>query len=143
VTMSPSSATLVKSISATGARVSGHTIEIGSARDVRLTVVVSKDSGTVTGLAVKNGKPADGVLILLVPQGPEPDSSLFRFDQTDSDGSFSLARVLPGKYTVMAIENGWDLEWSDPGVSQKYLAGGRAIQVSSDSKIKVNVDVQQ
>jgi hypothetical protein len=143
VTMSPSSATLVKSISATGARVSGHTIEIGSARDVRLTVVVSKDSGTVTGLAVKNGKPADGVLILLVPQGPEPDSSLFRFDQTDSDGSFSLARVLPGKYTVMAIENGWDLEWSDPGVSQKYLAGGRAIQVSSGSKLKVNVDVQQ
>jgi hypothetical protein len=143
VGMPQPSGALVRSISATGAKVSGHTIEIGSARDVRLTVVVSKDGGTVTGLALKKGKPADGVMILLVPQGPEPDASLFRFDQSDSDGSFSLARVLPGKYTVVAIENGWDLEWSDPGVSGKYLAGGQAIQVSSDTKIKVTVNVQQ
>jgi hypothetical protein len=143
VGMPQPSGALVRSISATGAKVSGHTIEIGSARDVRLTVVVSKDGGTVTGLALKKGKPADGVMILLVPQGPEPDASLFRFDQSDSDGSFSLARVLPGKYTVVAIENGWDLEWSDPGVSLKYLAGGQGIQVSSDTKIKVSVNVQQ
>lgn len=143
VTMSQPSVALVRSISATGAKVSGHTIDIGSARDVRLTVVVSKGAGTVTGLAVKNGKPADGILILLVPQGSEPDSALFRFDQSDSDGSFSLARVLPGKYTVAAIENGWDLDWSDPGVWQRYLAGGQAIQVGSDTKIKVSVNVQQ
>ena len=31
-------------------------------------------------------------------------------------GTFSLQDVAPGSYTLVAIENGWDLDWSQPGV---------------------------
>jgi hypothetical protein len=50
-------ATEIRSISATGAKVAGHTVEITSGQDVRLNVVATKGSGTVTGFALKEGKP--------------------------------------------------------------------------------------
>jgi hypothetical protein len=143
VTVLQPGASAVKSMSATGAKVSGRTFEIGSAQDVRLTLVVSQGSGTVTGVALKDGKPLDGVMIVLVPQNPEHNLVLFRRDQSDSDGSFNLRGILPGKYTIVALENGWDLEWFTPGVLQKYLPGGEKVQVNANGKIEVKVNVQQ
>jgi hypothetical protein len=136
----PSSA--VRSMTATGAKVSGRTVEIGSSPDARLSVVISKGSGTVKGFALKDGQPADGVMIVLVPQDPEHNVVLFRRDQSDSDGSFNLRGILPGKYTLLAIENGWDLEWFSPAVLQKYLASGEKIQVNPNAKLEVKVIVQ-
>ncbi len=136
-------ASAVRSMSATGAKVSGRTVEIGASPDVRLSVVISKGSGVVKGFALKDGKPADGVMIVLVPQSPEHNLVLFRRDQSDSDGSFNLRGILPGKYTVVALENGWDLEWFTPSVLQKYLAGGEKVQVNANGKLEVKVNVQQ
>jgi carboxypeptidase family protein len=132
----------VKSMSATGAKVSGRSLEIAGGQDVRLKLVLSEGTGQVTGFALKDGKPVDGVMIALVPEVPEHNLVLFRRDQSDSDGSFRLPDVHPGKYTVIAIENGWELEWLTPGVLEKYLAGGEPVQVAANAKIDVKVKVQ-
>jgi hypothetical protein len=34
---------------------------------------------------------------------------------------------------VLAIENGWDLDWSQPGVIAAYLKRGRAIEIGNQS----------
>jgi hypothetical protein len=135
-------AVAVKSLSATGAKASGSSVEIAGGQDVRLKVVLSEGSGRVTGFAVKDGKPVDGVMIVLVPEVPVHNLVLFRRDQSDSDGSFQLPGVHPGKYTVVAIENGWELEWLTPGVLEKYLGGGEPIRVAANAKIEVKVKVQ-
>ena len=132
----------VKSLSATGAKASGRRVEMTGGQDVRLKVMLSEGTGRVTGFAVKDGKPVDGVMIVLVPEVPEDNLVLFRRDQSDSDGSFALPGVHPGKYTVVAIENGWELEWLTPGVLEKYLAGGEVVQVTASAKIEVKVKVQ-
>lgn len=137
-----SPAAAVKSLSATGAKASGQTLEMGAGEDVKLTVVLSKGTGEVTGVALRDGKPLDGVMVVLVPEIPEHNLVLFRRDQSDSDGSFHLGGIVPGKYTVVAIENGWALEWFTPGVLEKYLPGGEAIQVHADSRIEVKANVQ-
>jgi len=133
----------VKSLSATGAKVSGRSVEIAGGQDVQLKVVLSQGTGRVTGVALRDGKPMDGVMIVLVPEVPEHNLVLFRRDQSDSDGSFSLPGVHPGKYTVVAIEDGWELEWLTPGVLEKYLAGGEVVRVTANAKIEVKVKVQQ
>jgi hypothetical protein len=133
----------VKRMWASGAKVSGRSLEIAGGQDVRLNIVLSEGTGRVTGVALKDGKPLDGVMIVLVPEVPEHNLVLFRRDQSDSDGSFALPGVHSGKYTVVAIENGWELEWLTPGVLEKYLAGGEVVRVTPNAKIEVKLKVQQ
>src|SRR6266446_4274667 len=132
----------VKSMSASGAKASGRSLGIAGGQDVRLKIVLSEGTGRITGFALKDGKPLDGVMIVLVPEVPEHNLVLFRRDQSDSDGSFRLPAVHPGKYTVVAIEDGWELEWLTPGVLEKYLAGGEVVHVTPNAKIEVKVKVQ-
>jgi protocatechuate 3,4-dioxygenase beta subunit len=136
-------AAAVKTLSATGAKVDGRSLEIGEGQEVRLNVVVSRGTGRISGVALKDGKTIDGVMVVLVPELPEHNLALFRRDQSDSDGSFNLNGVVPGKYTVVAIESAWELAWFQPSVIKKYLAGGEAVHVQADSRLEVKVNVQQ
>jgi len=100
----------------------------------------------VTGFAKKDGKPAPGTMIVLVPHDPANNRDLFRRDQSDSDGSFGLRNVIPGKYTVVAIEDGWTLNWADPNVIVHYLARGQYVTVTGTNRkntaLKEAVEVQ-
>jgi hypothetical protein len=81
-------------------------------------------------------------MIVLVPSDPVHNQSLFRRDQSDSDGTFTLASVKPGKYTLLAIANGWDLEWMNPAVIKPYLLAGETLEVQENGKYDVKVRVQ-
>lgn len=73
--------------------------------------------------------PASGAMVVLVPHNPATNPDLFRRDQSDLDGGFHMNNVVPGNYTVVAIENGWDLEWARPEVIAQYLPKGQRITV--------------
>lgn len=133
---------IVAGVSASGAKVLGQSVVITGAGPVRLTVAMSEGLATVTGVAMKEEKPLGGVMIVLVPQDPENNTALFRRDQSDSDGSFNLRQVLPGKYTALAIENGWDLEWANPSVLKPYIKDGESVDISAGRKYEVKLNVQ-
>jgi hypothetical protein len=109
-------------------------------KPLSLAVTVSASATRVEGFARKDGKAAAGVLVALIPKEPGKIASLSRRDQSDSDGSFGLLNVAPGDYTVLAIEGGWNLDWSDPAVIGRYLPGGIAVTVkdSSDKRVQVS-----
>jgi len=77
--------------------------------------------------------------LLLVPKHPEANRELFRRDQSDLDGSFTLQNVVPGTYTVTAIADGWDLDWSKPGVISNYAKNGQTIVVPAQAERTVKV----
>jgi hypothetical protein len=129
-------------LSATGAKIVGRTLDIPGAINVRIVAVVTHGLGQVDGFAVRDGQPFAGAMVVLVPHDPANNTPLFRRDQSDSDGSFTLLNVVPGQYTVIAISNGWDLEWGNPAVLQPYLKDGKAVQVAGDGKLQVKVEVQ-
>jgi hypothetical protein len=122
-----------------GAPVSGHTLTVasGSSPSVALTVVTG--SAEVQGTATRAGKGFAGAMVVLVPKNPEMNRDLFRRDQSDLDGTFLLRDVVPGSYTLLAIENGWDLDWSQPGVIAAYLKHGRKIEVGNQGGGAMNV----
>lgn len=132
----------VRMLSATGGKVSGRSLEIAAGQAVRMTVVATKGTGRVTGLALKENRPTDGIMVVLVPEDPDHNVDLFRRDQSDSDGSFNLAGILSGKYTLIALENGWELDWSTPTVLEKYLAGGQPVEVTPNARLEIKVPVQ-
>lgn len=133
---------IVRSVFATGAKVAGRTVAISGSEPVQLTVVSSKGFGRVDGIVMRGNKPVAGAMVVLVPQDPERDFPLFRRDESDSDGTFSLTQVLPGKYTVLAIENGWDLEWANPAVLLRYMQKGEVVQIVSNGKYKITAQLQ-
>jgi hypothetical protein len=129
----------VARISAQGVEVSGHTVSVaaGSSPSVSLSVVTGNTD--IQGIVRKAGKGFAGAMVVLVPANPEVDRDLFRRDQSDLDGSFLLHAVIPGDYTLLAIENGWDLDWSQPGVIAAYLKHGRKIAVSNQNGRPMNL----
>src|SRR5262249_16058852 len=130
------------SIRATGAIVHGHSVEIAANASGRLTLVMARGLTRVEGIAQRDGKPVPGAMVVLVPQKLNEEASLVRREQSDSDGTFTLASALPGKYTVVAIADGWNLKWMDPAVMQPYLKAGTPIEITSGRKYSVKVKVQ-
>jgi protocatechuate 3,4-dioxygenase beta subunit len=132
----------IRNLSSASAKTSGRSFEIAGAEDVSITINASKGNGRITGVALKKDKRASGVMIVLAPLDLKSNPALFRRDQSDSDGSFALNFVVPGRYTLMAIEDGWVLEWGEPSVLQKYIAGGESVQIAPNQKAEVTVKVQ-
>ncbi|HEV2387017.1 MAG TPA: carboxypeptidase regulatory-like domain-containing protein [Candidatus Acidoferrales bacterium] len=139
----PVSDAYVREVSASGARISGRRVTLGSASDVRLSITMARGVGQVTGVAKLDGKPTAGLMVLAVPESGmnlEQDS---RMDQSDSDGTFSLGNIVPGKYILMAIKDGWSLQWRRPGALKPYLAKGLQISIAPGEAAKVSVDAQR
>lgn len=109
--------------------IAGNQIVVGE-QPLNIAVTVSRAQTRIQGFARMNGKPAAGVMIVLVPREPAAYRALVRRDQSDSDGSFSLRDVPPGMYTVVAIQDGWKLDWRSRDVIAHYLAGGISVNVS-------------
>jgi hypothetical protein len=132
----------LKKLTATGGKVTGSTLEITGAGSVHIGGAASNGAAQVDGTVMHQGEPFAGAMIVLVPQDPANNGPLFRRDQSDSDGSFTLSNVAPGQYTVIAIANGWDLEWAKPTVLQPYLKQGETIQVPQQGKLQIKVQLQ-
>ncbi|HEY6489664.1 MAG: carboxypeptidase-like regulatory domain-containing protein [Terracidiphilus sp.] len=119
-----------------------HTGNALTVQDQPLNVtVILGEGGTarIDGFARKNIKGFAGVLVLLVPKDPATLQVLARRDQSDSDGSFSLRNVLPGRYTIVAIEDAWDLDWTRPEVVARYLAKGTPVTVTNTQDARLQL----
>jgi hypothetical protein len=132
----------VQDITATGTKVVGHTLLLPRSGAVKLTVTMSKGLARVDGTVFREDKPVTEAMVLLAPQHVEGNIDLFRRDQSDSDGTFSLYRVLPGRYFIVAIENGWDLDWQNPAVLKPYLEHGQLVEVTASRTYNVSVRTQ-
>jgi hypothetical protein len=84
---------------------------------------------TVEGLAKRGEKPMAGVMVILVPKDPESHQEMVRRDQSDLDGSFALLGVIPGTYTIVAVENAWNSEWLQPSVLSRYVQHGQNVTI--------------
>ena len=129
-------------LSATGAKIVGRSLEVTSAGTVYIRGVALRGEGQVDGTAMHGDEPFSGAMIVLVPQDAANNGPLFRRDQSDSDGTFTLPNVVPGQYTVIALANGWDLEWANPAALQPYLTRGEKVQVPAGGKLQIRVQVQ-
>lgn len=131
----------VRSITAKGAPVSGDTVEIDEGASIQLSVVAARGvRSKLDGIAVKDDKPVAAAMILLLPRDLNR-KALIRRDQSDSDGTFTLPEIVPGRYALLAIDDGRELAYQDPEVIKPYLAGAQLIDLplKGDSPARVKV----
>lgn len=110
--------------------------------DKPLSLVVTVSAGNIRleGFARKDGKGVAGAMIILVPKDLSAVAELARRDQSDSDGSFALLNVAPGDYTLIAVQDAWDMDWFDPAVISRYLPHGMAVTVKDKSAKTLHLD---
>jgi hypothetical protein len=132
----------IAKLSATGAQVTGQSIRIAGGKPVQLEIELSSSLSKIDGLARRQGQPFPGAMILLVPENPEVNLSLFRRDQSDSDGTFTLLDVLPGRYKLLAIEDAWDLEWANPALLKPRLDRAQTIKVQPNKTYQTAINVE-
>ncbi len=134
----------ISRISSAGGEVSGHTLSVAPGTSPSISLTLASGSVDVQGAVKSEGKPSAGAMVVLVPKNPEIDHDLFRRDQSDLDGTFLLRGVIPGSYTLVAIQNGWDLDWSRPGLMAAYLKRGQAIEISGGGPVNLTdaIEVQ-
>jgi 5-hydroxyisourate hydrolase-like protein (transthyretin family) len=129
----------VARVTAAGKPVAGHTLNVPPGTELTVSLSVAPPVTAVEGFARSKDKATPGAMVVLVPKNPVANRDLFRRDQSDLDGSFHLRDVVPGTYTVTAIENGWDLDWSKPQVIAHYAQHGQTVVVSPDSKPAIHL----
>ena len=130
---------------ATGAQVAGRTVTVGAETEAKLQIRLAAGRAAVNGIATKSRKACVGAMVLLVPATlGQPDSTAFiERDETNTDGSFALAGVVPGRYILLAIEDAWRLRWTDPQVLAPYLARGVPIDLKRHARVRQEIVVQQ
>jgi sarcosine oxidase gamma subunit len=122
-----------------GKDVSGNILNVTAGSSLTVSLAIVGSSVKVEGFVKRNGQPVAGAMVVLVPKNPESNHRQFRRDQSDQDGSFALPGVIPGAYTVVAIEDGWDLDWSSPGVIAHYCQHGQPMTVEGLNKTSVRL----
>jgi uncharacterized protein (DUF2141 family) len=116
-------------ISSQGVVREGHDIDVGVGASMDLSASIVTGVVKVEGFAKRAGQPMSGVMVGLVPRNPEAYPERVRRDQSDMDGSFTFRGVLPGSYTLIAVEDAWDFPWMQPGTLEKYVQHGQNITV--------------
>lgn len=119
-------------------------LDIAEGSAMKISVIVAKGLSSLDGVAFKDGAPFAGAMVLLFPQNLAR-ASLIRRDQSDSDGSFTLPNVPAGRYTLLAIDDGRDFAYAEPGAIKPYLSGGEIIDVplAKDARLTAKVQHRQ
>ncbi len=107
----------------------GHDVNITAGAAVELTAWLSAGTVSIDGVVQKKGKSIAGVMVALVPKDPVAHIELFRRDQSDFDGTFVVQGVIPGSYSIVAVEDAWGLEWLQPSVLARYVQNGKNVTV--------------
>jgi hypothetical protein len=130
-------------LTAKGAETAGRYVTV-AAGESALTVHVASGRASLSGIATLDGKPSVGAMVLLVPITIEDPNSIaiLRQDQTNTDGSFDLTNIIPGKYILVAIDHGWQINWGDPSTLRHYLMQGLPVELRSSAIVKENITAQ-
>ena len=130
-------------MSAKSAEVTGRVIKVHGG-NASLTLHVARGRASVNGVVSSEGVPLVGAMVLLVPAGLDDPSSVTEVarDQTNTDGGFDLPEIIPGQYILLAINNGWQINWKDPSTLNRYLIHGVPLDLRPGAEVKQNVEAQ-
>jgi hypothetical protein len=129
---------IVRIVSQSG-ELKDRTLRVKAGSAPKLEIVAASGFGQIDGVVQRGNQPASGVMVLLAP---DDNQFLFRRDQSDSDGTFTLSDIVPGHYRLLAVDNGWDLEWANRSVLDAFLKKSVSIEVHANDKLTQDVEVQ-
>lgn len=121
-----------------GATALGTSVDIPDTGKVELTVIADAGARDIPGVVYRGDNPEAGVLVLLVPAATWRNITTYRFDQSDSDGTFTWPAVPQGTYLMFAFDEGVPSDYYNPDVIQKLVSTGQMLVVGeTPPKVKL------
>jgi hypothetical protein len=117
-----------------------QTVHVTTGTTVLVTAMVNPAAGSLDGFVQKDGKLAAGAMVLLLPSDEVRRTRYVWRDQSDLDGGFHLSGIPPGQYVLLAIEDGWEVEWQREDVLALYLPKAMPVVVPETGKTAVKLD---
>ncbi len=117
-------------------------IDVPDSGRVELTVVADASAAEIAGRIVREGKPQAAAIALLVPRDRLDRVAAYRFDQSDSDGTFTWSGVAEGEYLMFAFEEGEVEDYLDESSIRPLLPRGKPLSVDSRSSRSVELDLK-
>ncbi len=141
VTVGQASQLPMSSLTVNGVALNSELIDIPETGGVELSIVAETEVADVNGLAVRDNHPAPGVLVVLVPQKVWENTGEYRFDQSDSDGTFTWHAVAKGTYWMLAYEPGDPGDFLTAEAVKALLPSGVPLEVTDSSGQSVRFEL--
>ena len=124
-------------------KVTGRIVTINGG-STTLNLKISRGRASVRGVVSSAERPLPAAMVMLVPatMGQPGSITMLRRDQTNTDGSFLMDNVIPGEYILLAIDNGWTVNWHDPSTLARYLVHGVPLTLGSNASTKQDLVAQ-
>lgn len=114
------------------------TVEDGA--EARVKIEASNETGRVRGFAMRDDRPVDSVMVVLVPRDLAGGFSN-QIYQTDSDGSFDWTTMRAGDYLLFGVDDP-TIACADADTVKPYLAKATSIHIEPGKVLDERVPVQ-
>jgi hypothetical protein len=112
-------------------------IEIGPQGHEPVEVVLSSQGASVQGkvqVSAENKALVEASTVLLIAEAEKQPPRVLQYSITGMDGTFTLTRIPPGKYRLLALEDIETNTWEDPTVARTFEGKGVAIELGGSEK---------
>jgi len=114
------------------------TVAAGAAADP-IEIVLRDDAANIQGTVSRNGKPAQGRVLLIPERAPR------RFVSTpvDSDGNFRALLLAPGSYSVIAIEDSEEFDGNNAEMLEQLQRRATTVDLGPNSSPSVQLELKR
>jgi len=119
------------------------TIMVGSSSAEPVEIVLASPSATIAGnVQAADGKPAAGIQVVLMPNGPRRQNPLlYKRAVSGADGQFTLPSLAPGAYKIFAWENLPSGAELNAEFMKAFEESGVAVTIEAGAQLKIQVPV--
>jgi hypothetical protein len=118
------------SIRVEGSDYRGGVLDLHEGQTVTLRIAAANHVGHPGGVVLRDGRPIEGVMVVLMPAAPTTDPLQFRGYVTDTDGTFEYRNTPAGDYLLFAVDDP-DLEYANPAALEPYRAKATPVKVEA------------
>jgi hypothetical protein len=122
-----------------GAAAAGDMVDIPETGPVEIEIAVDARAEDLAGRVTADGNPQPGAIVMLVQREGWKYTASYRFDQTDSDGTFRWRSVPKGEYLMFAFDRGLFDDYDDPDTIRKLLPIAQPVTVGGQPGQSVEV----
>ena len=130
----------IREVSIAGKSLPSNDLHLAPGDSLTGVVTVSRGTHTLRGFVQRDGQPASGAMLLLIPADQHLPPRTWYRQQSDLDGSFTLPALPPGPYLLLALdESAWHLDWRSISFLSRNLPHATPVLIPEKPPLEVDL----